>query len=351
MNYEKVHIAGFGLELAPIVVTTEELEERLDPVYSALKIAPGQLEHWTGIAERRWWEPGASIVRGAAVAAERALAQTGIAAASVEALVYAGVCREHFEPATACHVASALARAGHALPDHAVVHDVSNACLGVLSGIVELANRIELGQIRCGMVVACESAREIGELTLRRLLADPTMPAFTRSVATFTGGSGAVAVLVSDRELAGGRRRLCGGALACAPEHDQLCRWGLAPVSSEGALEPFFTTDASAVLEHGVALGTRTWARFEASLPWEGRVDRTICHQVGDAHRRAVLDRLGLDAEHDFVTYRFLGNTGSVALPMAAALAEQRGFLRPGHRVGWLGIGSGLNCMMLGVEW
>ena len=26
-------------------------------------------------------------------------------------------------------------------------------------------------------------------------------------------------------------------------------------------------------------------------------------------------------------------------------------FLRPGDRVGFLGIGSGLNCLMLGVEW
>ena len=34
-----------------------------------------------------------------------------------------------------------------------------------------------------------------------------------------------------------------------------------------------------------------------------------------------------------------------------AAIAEERGHLEPGARVGWLGIGSGLNCMMLGVEW
>ena len=29
----------------------------------------------------------------------------------------------------------------------------------------------------------------------------------------------------------------------------------------------------------------------------------------------------------------------------------QRGFIDEGHRVGFFGIGSGLNCMMLGVEW
>ena len=50
-------------------------------------------------------------------------------------------------------------------------------------------------------------------------------------------------------------------------------------------------------------------------------------------------------------TFEFLGNMGTVSLPLTAALAEEREFLRPGDRVGLLGIGSGLNCMMLGVEW
>ncbi len=46
-----------------------------------------------------------------------------------------------------------------------------------------------------------------------------------------------------------------------------------------------------------------------------------------------------------------LGNIGTVSLPITAALADERGALEPGDRVAFLGIGSGLNCMMLGVEW
>ena len=42
---------------------------------------------------------------------------------------------------------------------------------------------------------------------------------------------------------------------------------------------------------------------------------------------------------------------GTVSLPLTAALAEERGILLPGDRVGLLGIGSGLNCLMLGVQW
>ncbi len=58
MKYTRVHIESVGYELAPIVVTSTELEHRISPVYKALHIAPGQLEALTGIRERRWWKPG-----------------------------------------------------------------------------------------------------------------------------------------------------------------------------------------------------------------------------------------------------------------------------------------------------
>jgi len=57
---------------------------------------------------------------------------------------------------------------------------LSNACLGVLNGILEVANRIELRQIRAGLVVSCESAREINEVMLNRLINDGDMEQFSR---------------------------------------------------------------------------------------------------------------------------------------------------------------------------
>jgi 3-oxoacyl-[acyl-carrier-protein] synthase-3 len=135
-----------------------------------------------------------------------------------------------------------------------------------------------------------------------------------------------------------------------------LCRWGMeerpGPRLADGEVQyrQFMTTDSVAVLEHGVQLGKRTWVALLEELGWSG-VDRTICHQVGSGHRDTILKALDLPAEHDFVAYEFLGNTGTVALPLAVALASEREFLQTGHRVGFLGIGSGLNCMMLGLEW
>jgi 3-oxoacyl-[acyl-carrier-protein] synthase-3 len=350
VRFERVRIAGFGWVLPPVVVATEELEERLEPAYRALKIPAGQLAQLTGIHERRWWEPGEPLSRPAAAAALRALESTGLPSTAMEALVYGAVCREDFEPATACHVAARMHRAGRPLPEHAVIHDVSNACLGLVTGMLDVAHRIELGQIRAGMVVGCESAREVNEIAIARLVADPTIDRFKASIATFTGGSAAVAVVLSDRT----GHRLRGATVRAAPLHHDLCRWGVAPQDRGG--DPIYrvhaATDSAAVLEHGVALGTSTFAAFLADLGWTvSDVDRTVCHQIGAAHRETMLGKLGLPLPHDFVAYPHLGNTGTVALPLATALAHERGFLQPGHRVGLLGIGSGLNCIMLGVDW
>ena len=338
---------AIGYELAPVVVTSEELEERLAPLYKRLHFSEGQLAALTGIHERRWWERDFPLSRGAVLAAQKALNRSGVSATDLGAVIYTGVNREHFEPATACHVAAELGTS-----PSAAVYDLSNACLGTLNGILDVANRIELGQIRAGLVVSCETAREINETMIEYMLDHPDMSTFTQSLATLTGGSGAAAVVLTDGSFGGEERpRLIGGVSEAAPEHHNLCRWGLLPIAGH-ALRAIMQTDAVSVLKHGVALGMRTWQTFLRELGWtQQQIDKVICHQVGAANRETILQTLGIPPEKDFSSFPFLGNIGTVSLPLTAALAEERGFLRHGDRVGFLGIGSGLNCMMLGFEW
>lgn len=347
MNYSRVFVDAIGYELPPLVVTTRELEERLQPVFAALRLPEGQLEAWTGIVERRWWEPGHSLSHAATIAARRALAAAGMPAGAIEVLIYAAVCRDQFEPATACQVAAALT-----VSPAAAVHDVSNACLGMLNGMVDVANRIELGQCRAGLVVACETAREINEVTIDRLRHDPHLDRLSSSLATLTGGSGAAAILLTDGSFpTPHRHRLVGGVTQTDPQFFGLCRWGLEALSPF-ALRQVAATDSAAVFRHGVTLGKRTWQAFLDRLGWRNdQVDKVICHQVSASHQDAILAALDIAAEREFSTVRHLGNMGTVSLPVTAALADERDFLRPGDRVGFLGIGSGLNCLMLGLEW
>src|SRR5215208_1040631 len=190
MRYSRVYLEAIGYELAPVVISTEELEARLEPLYTALRLPMGQLEALTGVSERRWWPKDYSVAQGATVAALKALAASNVKASDIDVLVYAGVCREQLEPATACRVAAQIG-----VSADATVFDVSNACLGVLNGIVDIANRIELGQAKAGLVVSCETAREINEVVIDQMVQSKSMDVFKEAVATLTGGSGAVAVL------------------------------------------------------------------------------------------------------------------------------------------------------------
>ena len=345
-TFENVYLTALAYELGPVVVSSAELEERLASVYERLNLQPGQLEAWTGISERRWWQPGFPLSAGAIAAGRKALRKASVDPADLGVLIYAGVCREHFEPATACAVAEGLGVRGSAF-----VYDLSNACLGVLNGMIEVANRIELGQIRAGLVVSCETAREINELALERMR-DVDMDQFARAIATFTGGSGAVAMLLTDGSFTGNPgHRLLGAVSETAPEHHRLCRWGLGPAVA-GRQEQFMATDSVAVLKHGVQLGARTFDLFRQHLGWQTtEIDRVVCHQVGSGHQEAILRTLQIPKDKDFTTYRFLGNMGTAALPVTAAIAEERGVLKAGQRTAFLGIGSGLTCMMAGLEW
>ena len=346
MIYSKVYIKSFGYELAPNVVTSDDLEKRLEPLYSALNFQKGQLESITGIRERRFWDEDCSVSEGAISAGRKAIEDSGVSTKDIGMLVYGGVCRDNLEPATACAVADSLG-----ISSGAHIFDVSNACLGILNGMIHVANAIELGQIKAGLVVSCESARQIVDSTIKRLLKFKNMDMFRKTIATLTGGSGAAAVILAGENNQDSGHRLLGGVTKNATEHHKLCRWGPdtgIPASAPQVME----TDSVGVLKHGVALGMETYKVFkkELSLPAD-KPDKIICHQVGSAHQKTILESLNIPKNKDFTTYQYLGNIGTVSLPITAAIASERGFFENDDIVGFFGIGSGLNCLMLGIKW
>ena len=64
-----------------------------------------------------------------------------------------------------------------------------------------------------------------------------------------------------------------------------------------------------------------------------------------------MYEALSLNVAKDYSTFETLGNMGSVSLPATLSAALDAGQVKDGTRVALLGIGSGLNCMMLGLEW
>ncbi|MDP3069535.1 MAG: 3-oxoacyl-ACP synthase III [Opitutaceae bacterium] len=341
MKFEHVCIEALAVALPDEVWTSADIETRLAPLYERLKLPAGRLELMTGIRERRMWPAGARPSDASAAAGRAVLARSALRADQVELFIHAAVSRDMLEPATA-----SFAHRKIGLPATAQIFDVSNACLGFLNALTVAAGLIESGQIKCAMVVAGENGRPLVEQTLRTLLEQPlSRNAIKPFFANLTIGSGAVGAIVCHRSLVQGRaHRLLGGVARAATQHSDLCQG-----DTHGTEALAMQTDSEQLLIAGVALARETWGEFTAEQG--ATFDRFVCHQVGRVHRRKLYETLGLDLAQDFSTFETLGNTGSVALPATLAAAVQAGAVRDGDRVGLLGIGSGLNCLMLALEW
>ncbi|MDA0833602.1 MAG: 3-oxoacyl-ACP synthase III [Planctomycetota bacterium] len=348
MRYHHVCVEAIACTLPPEVVTSDELEHQLLPVYERLGLPAGRLELMTGIRERRFFPRGTRPGDISAVTAQKALTASGIEPRDVGALFHGSVCRDQLEPATANAVHHALGISGNAY-----LADISNACLGLLNGVVQIADMIELGHIRAGIVVGTEDGRGLVEGTIASVLKDEkiTRQQFKLDFASLTIGSGSAAIVLCDRQLSRAGHRLLGGAYACDTTSHELCEGGV-EFEKHGDDRPRMQTDSEALLHAGINLAGKTWAKTREALNWENAdVTKAFTHQVGRAHRKLLFERLELDPAIDFPTVDFLGNTGAAALPTAAALGIEQGHVVKGDRVALLGIGSGLNALMLGIDW
>ena len=248
------------------------------------------------------------------------------------------------EPATAAFVHRSLG-----LPDSCLLFDISNACLGFLDGMVMLANMLELGQVDAGLVVAGETAEDLVRSTLAHLLADTslTRKSIKPLFASLTIGSGAVAVVLTRRDFADSGHSLCGGACQAGTRYNDLCQGG--QNAEQGTL---MSTDSEQLLEKGIETAALCWQEFQQTLGWGAAdIDRFFCHQVGRAHAQRLFSTLQLDPARNFETLPYLGNVGSVSAPITMALGIEQGALVPGQRAALLGIGSGINSLMLGIDW
>ncbi|MGD9719663.1 MAG: 3-oxoacyl-ACP synthase III [Pirellulales bacterium] len=348
MKYQHVCIESLGYTLPDEFVTSDWIEARLEPLYERLRLPQGRLELMTGIRERRMWPANTLPSRPSIASAARALEASGIDRRRIGALVHGSVCRDFLEPATASRVHHELG-----LPANCLIYDVSNACLGILDGMVQVANMIELGQIEAGIVVGTENARPLLETTIAALNSDQSLTRETvkLAVASLTIGSGSAAVVLTHRAISRTGNRLLAAAARAHTVAHTLCRSDRDQAAGHG-MQPLMHTDSERMMHEGIAAGVATFDSLLAETGWSrDDVDTTFCHQVGVAHRKLMLEALGLVPARDFTTFETLGNTGSVALPLTMAMGIEAGHLAPDQHAALLGIGSGINVLMLAVDW
>lgn len=346
MHFSDVSLCSIGTEIPEEIWSSTEIENRLSPLYQRLKLPPGRLELMSGIAERRVWPVGTLPSTPSIRTASAAIDASGIDPSRIGCLIHASVCRDFLEPATASRVHHELG-----LRSDAWVYDVSNACLGLINGVVQIAMLIQSGMIEAGVVVGTENARMLLEQTIGHLNENQSLtrksvkPAF----ASLTIGSGSAAFVIARKGVADVGSDVIAATALAKTEHHDLCR---SDTDSGGAsMTPLMDTDSEKLMAEGIACGVENFQQLLAATGWQcGDVDRTVCHQVGGRHREAMLSAMQLPIDRDTMTFDRLGNTGSVALPLTLGAAFERRDLTSGDRVACLGIGSGINSVMLAIK-
>ncbi|MEJ5915664.1 3-oxoacyl-ACP synthase III [Pseudokineococcus sp. 1T1Z-3] len=335
IHHERTALLATSAVEAPVVVTSDSLEERLEPTLRRLRLRSGSLATLAGITERRWWGPDEDAAGGAARAGRQALEAAGVEPGQVGLLINTSVYRANLEPSVAVGIHHELG-----LPTSALNFDITNACLGFVNALTVAAAMIDGGAVRYALVVDGEDARPVHESTIAQLSAeDATRRDFVDAFATLTLGSGAAAAVLGPADDHAGAPRVLGGVSRTHSAAHRLCVGG-----NDGMV-----TDAKGLLDEGVGIIGDAWDDALAEgWSWKD-MDRYLFHQVSTVHTRALVERLGVDTDRVPLTFPRWGNVGPAALPMT--LAMEAPSLRSGDRVLCLGVGSGLNTTLTEIQW
>jgi 3-oxoacyl-[acyl-carrier-protein] synthase-3 len=264
-----------------------------------------------GIAERRWADPGETVVDMAEQAASKALASSGVTAADVDMVIVATCTMPTPVPAAGPQLASRL---GIADPG---AFDISSGCSGFVYSINVASNAVLSGQARNVLVVASE--RFSGWIDLN-----------DRTTCVILGdGAGAAVIGPSDVPGIGPVVWGSKGDAYDAVAIDEQTR--------------FFRQDGQAVYKWV------TRAMAPVALEACRRADVApadivafVPHQANLRMIDMLADRVGLPnaiVARDIVTS---GNTSAATIPLALSRMVEAGEIPSGAPVLVLGFGSGL---------
>jgi 3-oxoacyl-[acyl-carrier-protein] synthase III len=263
----------------------------------------------------RYFEEDLALSPGefASRAATVCLQENGVAATDIDLLIYGGIARDAFEPATAAEVAGRLG----AKPLHAL--DVTCACAGLIEALHVATGYFALhDDIQTALICA-------GELTRDRITYDmQSLEDVAVGFAGLTLGNAAAAFLVTREPLPQGGARLVGLRHKTLSEHWAICR---APVDGH------FTSQSQELFALAVHAAPEA-RRLLADAGWSPQeVDHYAFHQPSEAIVERVLAELGARPQACVHTHSLFGNTASTSWAVALDYRLRHGTVRAGDKI------------------
>jgi 3-oxoacyl-[acyl-carrier-protein] synthase III len=339
MSFPEVYLSRPAVVLPEQRLSNDEVLRRIREAYR------GSAEDWTIIeagvrtvfarcnSQYRHIEADQTLRVGdfAAEAARSCLESNGVAPSDVDMVIYGGIAREYFEPATAMEVA---AKAGietvHAF-------DVTSACVGQLEGV----------QIACAYLALHPHINTVlvasAELTRGFLSYDIQEPSeLVHKLAGLTIGNAAAAFLVRRTPFDGGCIRLLAASNFSRPGH-----WGLCQAPIDGS----FTSYSHELFKLNVYIPDVVNALL-AGLGWTvPDVDHFVVHQPSDHIVVKVLTDMGAEPDRAVRTHHLYGNTASTTVALALNHLLETLPVRGGEKMVLTSAAAGFSLVTMAGVW
>ncbi|WP_067861244.1 3-oxoacyl-ACP synthase III family protein [Nocardia shimofusensis] len=330
-------IEAVGAYLPTREVTTAELLAQL------AVDAPPDLEKVSGVKARRVRGESEDSFTIALAAARGALDNSRYDAADLDVIISCSITRTRgedfcFEPSFALMLRTALGAR------RAIHFDVSNACAGMMTGVLLLDRMIRSGAARRGMVVSGECITPIADTAVREI-----SQKYDPQFASLTVGDAGAAVVLDGTDGPG----LDYVELNTSAAFAELC---LGMPSDQGPGVALYTDNRSMHNESRYLLWTSRQLEFLAargSSFADERYDYLIHHQFSGP----AVELIGKIAEREFdspmpralaVLDRY-GNTASTSHFVVLHDALRRGLIAPGSKVLMVPAASGVVAGFLSV--
>lgn len=328
---QSAQVYSVGSELAHFSVLTRDIldEARFEDC--------NLVEKTLGISEVRQAPDSARPSDLAIPAARKALQESALHPAQIDAVIYCGIERDCSEPATAHIIAAGLGLRP------AICFDVANACHGFVSGLHVANAMIRSGDIRHAIVVTAELSSKVTRKVVDLFRSNELGPDDIRThVGAFTVGDAGGAMVLGPGTAGKGIRQIKSGAVS---DHHQLCSYKI----DRGQLS--FIMDMGRISAVTLKLVRELIEPAYQALGWTpADVDQFIPHQVGSRPFRKTLEIVGVGEEKSIATYPTLGNLASATIPVCFDLMKQQGRLQPGTNLLIGSSGSGIAATFMGVS-
>ena len=326
---QRVKISALGTYVPPRLLTNTDLEKLVDTN-----------DQWimerVGIRERHLVDKGVATSDLAVEAAKRALAERGIDASELDAIIVGTVTPDMFFPSTACLVQDKLGA------KNVWGFDLSAACSAFVYALQTGAQFVATGSHKKVLVIGADVMSSIIDYTDRA------------TCVIFGDGAGAVLLEPAEDESlalidflhevdgAGGCSLYMPGGGSQNPSTHETVDKKMHFVHQDGAaVFKFAVRKMASLCEEILKRNNIKGSEIDAFIP----------HQANKRIIMATADRLNMRPESVIINIESYGNTTAATIPLAMESARQEGRLKKGSLVLLASVGAGFTSGATLLRW